>query len=169
MLSNPPPVESERDPEMATEARMAPDPRAHAAPAGVRQPEAPESGEVGIPSLNLGRKKARSLFARMTGATRGELGSGAEAAHPANQRAAAVARPVAPAPAPVPAYEQRAVPRQAASAPAQPAPAPASPPASPQVTSQPRLTALDPTERLGGGTEEDELLDIPAFLRRQAN
>jgi cell division protein FtsZ len=31
---------------------------------------------------------------------------------------------------------------------------------------QPRLSGLDPADRLGG---DDDLLDIPAFLRRQAN
>ena len=33
---------------------------------------------------------------------------------------------------------------------------------------QPRLTPLDGDER-AGGSKEDDLLDIPAFLRRQAN
>jgi cell division protein FtsZ len=33
---------------------------------------------------------------------------------------------------------------------------------------QPRLAALDPDDRPGSSSEED-LLDIPAFLRRQAN
>src|SRR6185437_3157841 len=41
------------------------------------------------------------------------------------------------------------------------APAPARP-------SQPRLAPLEPEER-PGATKEDDLLDIPAFLRRQAN
>ena len=39
--------------------------------------------------------------------------------------------------------------------------APAEPPAS-----QPRLSGLDPADRL---SSDDDLLDIPAFLRRQAN
>jgi cell division protein FtsZ len=34
---------------------------------------------------------------------------------------------------------------------------------------QPRLGALDPGERLVGSKSEEDLLDIPAFLRRQAN
>jgi cell division protein FtsZ len=33
---------------------------------------------------------------------------------------------------------------------------------------QPRLTPLEPEERTGN-SKEDDLLDIPAFLRRQAN
>jgi cell division protein FtsZ len=55
----------------------------------------------------------------------------------------------------------------AAAAPA-PAPSPAAPsrPAAPAV--QPRLGTLDPGDRVPQ-TKEDDLLDIPAFLRRQAN
>ncbi len=34
---------------------------------------------------------------------------------------------------------------------------------------QPRLGALDPGDRLVGSKTEEDLLDIPAFLRRQAN
>jgi cell division protein FtsZ len=47
----------------------------------------------------------------------------------------------------------------------QPEPVPAPRPAPPL---QPRLGALDPADRLGPSKDED-LLDIPAFLRRQAN
>ena len=57
------------------------------------------------------------------------------------------ARPAVPA----------APPRQAA--PAQPAVA---------RPAQPRLTPLDPEQR-PTASKEDDLLDIPAFLRRQAN
>jgi len=45
------------------------------------------------------------------------------------------------------------------------APRSGSPPARP---AQPRLAPLEPGER-PGGSKEDDLLDIPAFLRRQAN
>jgi len=38
----------------------------------------------------------------------------------------------------------------------------------PQPPAQPRLGPLDPSDRLGPAKDED-LLDIPAFLRRQAN
>jgi cell division protein FtsZ len=47
------------------------------------------------------------------------------------------------------------------------APKPAQP-AKPAAPAQPRLGHLDPSERLGTSAEDD-LLDIPAFLRRQAN
>jgi cell division protein FtsZ len=45
------------------------------------------------------------------------------------------------------------------------APLPRSAP--PQQPAQPRLGPLDPADRLGA--KEEDLLDIPAFLRRQAN
>jgi cell division protein FtsZ len=49
-----------------------------------------------------------------------------------------------------------------------PAPAPARPAAPPPRPAQPRLAPLEPDER-PGTSKEDDLLDIPAFLRRQAN
>ena len=54
--------------------------------------------------------------------------------------------------------------RQANPLASQPAPA-----ANPGNTVQPRLSGLDPAERIGHSQAEEDLLDIPAFLRRQAN
>jgi cell division protein FtsZ len=54
---------------------------------------------------------------------------------------------------------------RARSAPAERAPRPVPPPVRP---AQPRLTPLEPDDTPGLG-KEDDLLDIPAFLRRQAN
>jgi cell division protein FtsZ len=47
----------------------------------------------------------------------------------------------------------------------------AAPSAQPErpAPAQPRLGTIDPADRLGVSKNEDELLDIPAFLRRQAN
>jgi cell division protein FtsZ len=78
-------------------------------------------------------------------------------------------RPVQPAAAKPSLFERvtrrvPAAPKQAA-APAPRVTAP-TPPAAPQ---QPRLGALDPGDRLSQSQTEDDLLDIPAFLRRQAN
>jgi cell division protein FtsZ len=62
--------------------------------------------------------------------------------------------------------------RQAEQQPAQPQRAKQAPrmareaPADEEPSVQPRLSGLDPADRLGG---DDDLLDIPAFLRRQAN
>jgi cell division protein FtsZ len=56
--------------------------------------------------------------------------------------------------------------RPAPTLPERPAPPPvAAPPAKP---AQPRLASLEPDDR-PGASSEDDLLDIPAFLRRQAN
>ncbi len=63
----------------------------------------------------------------------------------------AAATPAAPAPAPAPAVAA--------------APAATAPQAAP---AQPRLGGLDPQDRLQAKSEDD-LLEIPAFLRRQAN
>jgi len=76
-----------------------------------------------------------------------------------------------PAPRPrgrVPSLIERVtgVGRARATAPApERSPRPAAPPPRP---TQPRLASLDPEER-AGLNKEDDLLDIPAFLRRQAN
>ncbi len=51
---------------------------------------------------------------------------------------------------------------------AAPAPAPVPAPAPQPVVTQPRLGGLDPSDRLQTKSEDD-LLEIPAFLRRQAN
>ncbi|MEQ8585189.1 MAG: cell division protein FtsZ [Thalassobaculaceae bacterium] len=51
-----------------------------------------------------------------------------------------------------------------AETPAKPAPSEAAAPAA-----QPRLGALNPGDRVRASQTEDEMLDIPAFLRRQAN
>src|SRR5215470_12906956 len=59
--------------------------------------------------------------------------------------------------------------RARVSAPApQQKPQPVPQPARPAAAAPPRLTPLEPEERPGASTEDD-LLDIPAFLRRQAN
>ena len=49
-----------------------------------------------------------------------------------------------------------------------PGPRPAAPPLPGARPAQPRLAPLEPEERTGN-SKEDDLLDIPAFLRRQAN
>jgi cell division protein FtsZ len=58
--------------------------------------------------------------------------------------------------------------RLRAAAPERAAPERAARPAAP-AAQQPRLGALDPGDRLVGSKNEEDLLDIPAFLRRQAN
>jgi cell division protein FtsZ len=110
------------------------------------------------PAAAAAPKRRPSLFERMTRSGMARTEGEAPRAQPtlvapqggimpaASAPAAPVAAPAAPAPAPV------------AAAPVAPAPAPA----------QPRLGGLDPTDRLAPKAEDD-LLEIPAFLRRQAN
>ena len=96
-------------------------------------------------------RKASSLITRVTGVGRQ---SGAQAERPA-PRGAAVAQRTEPSLGMKP---------QAAAAP-QPAPR-----SRPQPEVQPQASFdLDPKDRLQASKEEEELLDIPAFLRRQAN
>ncbi|MDX1575256.1 MAG: cell division protein FtsZ, partial [Kiloniellales bacterium] len=134
-------------------------------------------------------RKAQGLLAKVTGAARAfheaTQGTGdpepaqraprSESPGPARVRQAArprqapAPRPAAPAPSQAdeaPAKPAAAAGRAAAPAPAGPKPAAAK--AEP-AAKQPRLTGLDPAERVGASQSEEELLDIPAFLRRQAN
>ncbi len=120
------------------------------------------------------RPRMPSLFERVTGTGR---------ARPADERDADVVdeEPDSADPAPQPAT------RDAAPAPA-PAPAPEAPKAEaeeaprvtqlrpPTATAEPgketpqgQLGGLDPSERIAPPREEEDVLDIPAFLRRQAN
>jgi cell division protein FtsZ len=46
---------------------------------------------------------------------------------------------------------------------------PAAKPIPSQPAVQARLSGLDPQDRLASSKTEEDLLDIPAFLRRQAN
>jgi cell division protein FtsZ len=91
------------------------------------------------------RGRGPSLIERVTGVGRARL-----------------TQPPAPAPMPV---AQPAPP---------PAPRPVAPPSAPVAAAaptrsvQPRLASLETEERTGN-SKEDDLLDIPAFLRRQAN
>ncbi len=107
------------------------------------------------------RKKAPGLFAKMTGGAARALQAatqGGEQRNPAK----------VPAPGAQPAARTSAEPR----ATAEPSPrAPSGPadqgPARPAA--QPRLSGLDPAGRSSGAQLDEDLLDIPAFLRRQAN
>jgi len=115
-----------------------------------------------MPSFN--RKKAYSLFARVTGAARGRT--------PAREEPVASPRaghePVAP--------RHEAVHDREPMAPRSPgveaSPAPARTPhldAQSATPRQPRLSGLDAADRDASRHAEEDQLDIPAFLRRQAN
>ena len=128
----------------------------------VNPPRAPERA---VPE----RKPDVSLFERITGVRRADKRhAGAEPAAPAAMPTmAAPAQPQFSEPAP------RAFAPVAPVAPAEPVlqmpeSLPAAPPEAPQASS-PLLGGLDPDDRLSISSDADDPLDIPAFLRRQAN
>jgi len=122
------------------------DPFAAAALAnGSRAPRG-EAERTTVPAVGE-RRKAPGLLAKMAGGAAkalqaGERGDQARASRSSQQ-------------------PQRAAPRGEQTA--------TSAPASPPPTGQPRLSGLDPSDRLGSASQDEDLLDIPAFLRRQAN
>jgi cell division protein FtsZ len=125
------------------------------------------------------RRRMPNLFARVTGGTvwpkpervAAPAMREPEAVQPRMEQA--MAQPMAaerPAAAMAPAPALAAPPRfePPAQQAAAPLPAQAAHPAVPAPAVQPRLNGLDQNDRLSARPEED-LLDIPAFLRRQAN
>ena len=105
------------------------------------------------PAAAAAPKRRPSLFERMTRSGMGRAEGEAPRAQPTLVAPQGGIMPAASAPVAAPA-----APAPVAAAPAAPTPAPA----------QPRLGGLDPTDRLAPKAEDD-LLEIPAFLRRQAN
>ncbi|WP_120496941.1 cell division protein FtsZ [Kiloniella sp. EL199] len=95
-------------------------------------------------------KKGRGLFGRITGGAARAL----QAATQSEEQ------------------EELEMGKATVNAPAAPSVAPAATPSESPATGnsqQPRLTGLDPQERIQTPSAEEDLLDIPAFLRRQAN
>jgi cell division protein FtsZ len=138
----PPPVEPEARP-LVAEAHRRPTRLAETQPANsLRERSAGEPKA----SPGHGRKRAQGLFARVSDAAR------------AFQGTPQTHRPAEPAEMPV---EDRATAVSLASG--DPVPSAV------EALRQPQLSGFDTAERAGGGTAEEELLDIPAFLRRQAN
>ncbi|MFX4223441.1 MAG: hypothetical protein ACMVO3_22195 [Thalassobaculum sp.] len=126
-------------------AKVAPDAfRPGAATVPPRRPEAtPKAADPfrGSDMVNASRPEpAEAPKSRSAGLFRQITGLGLKGERPAD-------KPAAPAPAQTSA---------------QAAPAPA-------ASAQPRLGALNPGDRVRASQTEDEMLDIPAFLRRQAN
>jgi len=162
-----------------------PDPFAEAALANAARPEPKAAPRPAMPDRREAVQQERAaqreesrashpaprrggLFAKMTG-------SAARALQAATQGGDTVARTV-------PAEPRQAAqpPRTEAQPQTRPAPAraperqPAAPAASRpaeqrSAAAQPHLSGLDPAERIGHSQAEEDLLDIPAFLRRQAN
>ena len=155
-------------PAPATAARAADEsaPRRFAATAVAEGGRAPHSQAISAPSFD--RKRAQSLFAKMTSGAARALQSAAQAGDPwspVNGPASVSAPAARPLPAARPAA--RAEPTVATPAP-RPTARPAVP-SEPQAGTQTRLTGLDTAERSKSGPSAEDLLEIPAFLRRQAN
>jgi len=132
--------------------RVASRPALNSAPAPAEQSEAEPAAEPQSTFGGFSLRKAGSLITRVTGV-------GRQAAAPQPERPAA--RPAAAAQRSEPSLSMKP---QGAARP-QPAPRPR-----PQADVQQQATlGLDPKDRLQTSKEEEELLDIPAFLRRQAN
>ncbi|MBK1666825.1 cell division protein FtsZ [Rhodovibrio sodomensis] len=174
----PAPAQAPRQPK-ARQADYPAEERAQAARTGAAQ-NTERGGETGL------KRKGRSLFARVTGAARSTstapereapaaprraeeptLATGQRAAQPqarqpeSRQPESRQPEPHQPEPAREPAGETRTQARpQAARAEARPEPQ--------RESSQPRLSGLDPADRHDPAQDDDQL-DIPAFLRRQAN
>jgi cell division protein FtsZ len=121
-------------------------------------------------------RRAPNLFSRVTGnaASWAKQAVGEPHAAPvtpqlrASVSARSAASPQVPptqAQAPQAPAPQAQAPQQTPAPPVQPAPQMAAP----QPVVQPRLSGLDPKDRLSASRAEEDLLDIPAFLRRQAN
>jgi cell division protein FtsZ len=144
----PPPVEPEPAPPTAS--RDQADPFAAAAMEnGSRAPRGPEHAAA----TAAAPKKAPGLFAKMTGGAARALQAATQGGEQRNPAAMAApgTRPAARATA-----ETRTVAEPSLRAPSKPA-------------AEPRLAGLDSAERGSGGQLDEDLLDIPAFLRRQAN
>ncbi|NIA68631.1 cell division protein FtsZ [Pelagibius litoralis] len=185
----PPPMMPESDPADHQIIHAEPDPFAEAAIANAVRPDArtvdtrgeaaaPTKQDTKYPSMGepatapapasrvaaepAPKRSGQSLFAKVTGGA-------ARALQAATQGTEAAARSAQPSPQPMP--QPRPMPARGSGV-AQPqretpAPAPAQPAAAPAA--QPNLSGLDPAERIGQSQAEEDLLDIPAFLRRQAN
>ena len=151
--------------------------------------ERADSGQRSVPAQagaadGLAPRKAHGLLAKVTGAarafheaTQGAGQPGQPQAAPQSEAAAVAAarQPVASRPARAPRrpageprLQQDAATSHAAPPAGAAAPSPAAAKTEPAIN-QPRLTGLDPAERVGVSQSEEDLLDIPAFLRRQAN
>src|SRR5262249_11235402 len=164
-------------------------PRVASQPAPVTQAPAPlVSPTVQTPAPQP--RRAPNLFSRVTGNAASWAKQAVEPAITPQMRATAPklaqpAQPTAPVmqapqvpaqPAPQHAVQPPAMSHPAPHpAPAAPMPQPAvhhpAPQVAPQMAAavQPRLSGLDPKDRLATSRAEEDLLDIPAFLRRQAN
>ncbi|MEQ8354893.1 MAG: cell division protein FtsZ [Kiloniellaceae bacterium] len=172
------------EPDPFAEAALAnaarPEPRVpQAAPArreAVQQPVQPRpEARRDEPQATVPAPRRGGLFAKVTGGAARALQAATQGADTAARAAQAAAPAHAAAPRPMPGRSASpGQPERQSAAPANPGPASQPAPAAdaqgaPGNGAQQRLSGLDPAERIGHSQAEEDLLDIPAFLRRQAN
>ncbi len=127
---------------------------------------APQS--MAMPAPTFDRKRAQNLFAKMTSGAARALQTAAQSGEPRSSISTMSSEP---------SLASRPLPEARPAARAEPPVAPSSPlpaarpntPSEPRAGTQTRLTGLEPAERSNPGQSEEDLLEIPAFLRRQAN
>ncbi len=177
-----PRIAADPEPRIAAEAPFIPPrPAIPEAPSGKTAAggRAEPFAEAAMENAAQAPRRKRSLFERMTGSIVREKPLPNPAAERQMPEAAERIQPEAAAPIPPnvaepkePEAAQQKVPETTARD--LPKVIPASPPRSgtptaPEPPAEPRLGALDPKERFAQTRAQDEMLDIPAFLRRQAN
>jgi cell division protein FtsZ len=113
------------------------------------------------PEAMASRTTAHRLFAKVTGGAARAIQAAVSEPQASHGQARTPVRPDATT-RPEPAPQRTLAGRTGEQARPDPYPAPA-------TSSQPRLSGLDSAERIGVTEAEEDLLDIPAFLRRQAN
>jgi len=139
----PPPAEPETCPSLSAEAGVG---RAgHPEPEPTRPTQDRLAGETRNPDRG-GRRRSQGLFARVSDAARAFQGT--------TQRS----KPSEP--------DEESTERRISAMAATPGD---TIPSATEAPRQPELAGLDPAEPIGASAAEEELLDIPAFLRRQAN
>ena len=141
-------------------------PRRFAATSAADGTRAPQSMAMTAPSFD--RKRAQNLFAKMTSGAARAIQTAAQSGE---QRSLISTMSSEPSLTSRPLPEARPAARTEPSAPpSTPLPvARPSNPSEPRAGTQTRLTGLEPAERSNPDQSEEDLLEIPAFLRRQAN
>ncbi len=179
------PKEPEVQPQTASAPFIPPKPaaaeRTEAKPATPRQADAFAEAAIANAGAQAERKRGRSLFQKVTGAVNRAMAEDTVAEAPAQpeRREPTAARPAPTPEAPKPVAEAAPAPSPAvAETPAEPeavkAPEPAKPvaatPAAPApAPAQQSLADIKPAAPRESARAEEDMLEIPAFLRRQAN
>jgi len=179
------PKEPEVQPQTASAPFIPPKPaaaeRTEAKPATPRQANAFAEAAIANAGAQAERKRGRSLFQKVTGAVNRAMAEDTVAEAPAQpeRREPTAARPAPTPEAPKPVAEAAPAPSPAvAETPAEPeavkAPEPAKPvaatPAAPApAPAQQSLADIKPAAPRESARAEEDMLEIPAFLRRQAN